>query len=163
MLNASHRRKSFSDRQNIDRAWISGGSNSSVAGNQASTISANRVPQSCGIKNPHTQIPVGQPSVQGVAMEGSQAMPYTFDPLFVEDPLSDGNNVGRNAFRIFQVQRAFSDAHRALVAALEWDTQSANEESRALPLLKCLFQNEEDLMFSERRSAQRPLELHIMH
>lgn len=30
--------------------------------------------------------------------------PYTFDPLFVEDPLSVGNNVGRNAFRIFQVK-----------------------------------------------------------
>jgi len=47
--------------------------------------------------------------------------PFTFDPLFVEDPLSSSNNVGRNAFRINQVQRAFSDAHRALVANLDWD------------------------------------------
>ena len=30
--------------------------------------------------------------------------PYTFDPLFVEDPLSPSNNVGRNAFRIHQVK-----------------------------------------------------------
>jgi hypothetical protein len=72
-------------------------------------------------------------------------MPYTFDPLFVEDPLSEGNNVGRNAFRIFQVQRAFSDAHRALVAALEWDMHCAGElqDTNEFPLLKCLLQSEE--------------------
>ena len=29
--------------------------------------------------------------------------PCTFDPIWVEDPLNPGNNVGRNAFRIFQV------------------------------------------------------------
>ena len=74
------------------------------------------------------------------------AMPYyTFDPLFVEDPLSETNNVGRNAFRIFQVQRAFSDAHRALVAALEWDMHSTGESQDAneFPLLKCLLQSED--------------------
>jgi hypothetical protein len=73
-------------------------------------------------------------------------MPYnTLDPLLVEDPLSEGNNVGRNAFRIFQVQRAFSDAHRALVAALEWDMHSTGElrDNAAYPLLKCLLQNED--------------------
>ena len=74
-------------------------------------------------------------------------MPYTFDPLFVEDPLSGSeiNNVGRNAFRIFQVQRAFSDAHRALVAALEWDMHSTGESQDAneFPLLKCLLQSED--------------------
>jgi len=71
--------------------------------------------------------------------------PYTFDPLFVEDPLNSGNNVGRNAFRIFQVKRAFADAHRALHASLEWDisTSSMNEESLSYPLLKCLLQNED--------------------
>jgi len=72
-------------------------------------------------------------------------MPYTFDPLFVEDPLSEGNNVGRNAFRIFQVQRAFSDAHRALVAALEWDMHSTgdSQDANEFPLLKCLLQSED--------------------
>jgi hypothetical protein len=30
--------------------------------------------------------------------------PCTFDPLFVEDPLNPHNNVGRNAFRIFQIK-----------------------------------------------------------
>lgn len=29
---------------------------------------------------------------------------FTFDPFFVEDPLSISNNVGRNAFRIHQIQ-----------------------------------------------------------
>ena len=73
--------------------------------------------------------------------------PFTFDPLFVEDPLSSGNNVGRNAFRIFQVQRAFSDAHRALVASLEWDIHSGelNEGFDFYPLLKCLLQSEDTL------------------
>lgn len=57
-----------------------------------------------------------------------------------------GNNVGRNAFRIFQVQRAFSDAHRALVASLEWDMYSAaglNDGVGDYPLLKCLLQSED--------------------
>ncbi|KAL7572001.1 hypothetical protein ACA910_001656 [Epithemia clementina (nom. ined.)] len=74
-------------------------------------------------------------------------MPYTFDPLFVEDPLSMGNNVGRNTFRIFQVLRAFSDAHRALVASVEWDMQSSGVEDDAeYSLLKCLLHSE-DVVF----------------
>jgi hypothetical protein len=73
--------------------------------------------------------------------------PSTFDPLFVEDPLSATNNVGRNAFRINQVQRAFSDAHRALVASLDWDIQSA-EGNGKYPLLKCLLGNQrEDVLY----------------
>mmetsp|Transcript_36830 Transcript_36830/g.62684 ORF Transcript_36830/g.62684 Transcript_36830/m.62684 type:complete len:227 (-) Transcript_36830:263-943(-) len=73
-----------------------------------------------------------------------------FDPIWVEDPLNPGNNVGRNAFRIFQVQRAFSDAHRALVASLEWDIDSMHDEfgdDGGYPLLKCLLQNE-DVFFT---------------
>ena len=82
-------------------------------------------------------------------------IPYTFDPLWVEDPLSESNNVGRNAFRFLQVQRAFSDAHRALVAALEWDVQSScgelasdgvNGTAEYYPLLKSLLQSE-DVVF----------------
>lgn len=73
--------------------------------------------------------------------------PSTFDPLFVEDPLSATNNVGRNAFRFNQVQRAFSDAHRALVASLDWDIQSA-EVTGKYPLLKCLLGNQrEDVLY----------------
>ena len=41
----------------------------------------------------------------------SSYVPYKFDPLFVEDPLSPGNNVGRNCFRILQVQRSWSEVH----------------------------------------------------
>ena len=35
---------------------------------------------------------------------------YKFDPFFLEDPLSPGNNIGRNCFRIYQVQRSWSEA-----------------------------------------------------
>lgn len=70
-----------------------------------------------------------------------------FDPIWVEDPLNPGNNVGRNAFRIFQVQRAFSDAHRALVASLEWDINSEFGDDGEYPLLKCLLANE-DVFFT---------------
>ena len=79
-----------------------------------------------------------------------QNLPYTLDPLLVEDPLNETNNVGRNAFRIFSVLRAFSDAHRALVASLEWDIQSAAEldEHNEYPLLKCLLQSE-DVVFND--------------
>jgi hypothetical protein len=72
--------------------------------------------------------------------------PFTFDPLFVEDPLSASNNVGRNAFRINQVQRAFSDAHRALLASLDWDIHSsADDVGGDYPLLKCLLKGEDVL------------------
>jgi hypothetical protein len=77
--------------------------------------------------------------------EEAAGRPYTFDPLFIEDPLSEGNNVGRNAFRVFQVQRAFSDAHRALVASLEWDIHSSQDvhDGSDYPLLNCLLQSED--------------------
>mmetsp|Transcript_35538 Transcript_35538/g.106082 ORF Transcript_35538/g.106082 Transcript_35538/m.106082 type:complete len:701 (+) Transcript_35538:3245-5347(+) len=94
---------------------------------------------------PHTQ------KHQGVEPSMQACRPYTFDPLFVEDPMNAGNNVGRNAFRIFQVQRAFSDAHRALVASLEWDMNSTGElnDSSDYPLLKCLFNNEDTFYDTE--------------
>lgn len=44
--------------------------------------------------------------------------PYKFDPLFIEDPLNCGNNVGRNCFRIQQVQRVCSQAFSALMEQL---------------------------------------------
>lgn len=68
------------------------------------------------------------------------SIPFTFDPLFVEDPISLGNNVGRNSFRINQVQRAFSDAHRAIAASLEWDLNSGSEiQDDSYPLLKSML------------------------
>lgn len=88
------------------------------------------------------------PDLTGDQNAFDHGMPYTFDPLFVEDPLAEGNNVGRNAFRIVQVQRCFSDAHRALSSALEWDMHSASEmqDANEFPLLKCLLQSE-DVVF----------------
>eukprot|EP00986_Skeletonema_menzelii_P019662 scaffold28851_cov148-Skeletonema_menzelii.AAC.3 len=93
--------------------------------------------------------PLNRQSSFHTSHQANQLQPGKFDPIWVEDPLNPGNNVGRNAFRIFQVQRAFSDAHRALVAALEWDINSMSEfgEDGEYPLLKCLFQNE-DVFFS---------------
>jgi Cid1 family poly A polymerase len=78
---------------------------------------------------------------------GTPMFDFTFDPLFVEDPLSASNNVGRNAFRINQIQRVFSDAHRALVASLDWDIHSSavGGEAGDYPLLKCLLQGEDVL------------------
>jgi DNA polymerase sigma len=93
---------------------------------------------------PHSVPPANSNNEQ--ANPYGHGRPFTFDPLFVEDPLSAGNNVGRNAFRVFQVQRAFSDAHRALVASLEWDIHSSGELNDVdYPLLKCLLQSEDVL------------------
>lgn len=46
------------------------------------------------------------------------ARSFHFDPLYVEDPLGPGNNVGRNCFRIAQIQRTWSDALCALTDAI---------------------------------------------
>ena len=131
------RRNSFSDRKSADLTM----GNSQILPRPPSSVYAPPFhPNPYGaLTNPH-----GGNVPQNAFDHG---MPYTFDPLFVEDPLSDSeiNNVGRNAFRIFQVQRAFSDAHRALVAALEWDMHSTGESQDAneFPLLKCLLQSED--------------------
>jgi len=42
---------------------------------------------------------------------------HRFDPLWVEDPLNPTNNVGRNCFRIRQIQRSFARAADALTAS----------------------------------------------
>jgi DNA polymerase sigma len=72
----------------------------------------------------------------------AKSRPFSFDPLFVEDPISEHNNVGRNSFRINQVQRLCSDAHRALVASLEWDMNCASNSEGGFSLLKCLLQRD---------------------
>ncbi len=81
----------------------------------------------------------------GGGPEGSST--YTFDPIFVEDPLASGNNVLRNAFRITQVLRSFSDAYRTLVANLEFTSEEGDDDG-ALPLLNCLLKNEDFFEFS---------------
>lgn len=44
----------------------------------------------------------------------SSFKPYKFDPLFIEDPLAFENNVGRNCFRIHQVQKLWSETYTEL-------------------------------------------------
>ena len=43
--------------------------------------------------------------------EMASAANYSFDPLYVEDPLRPSNNVGRNCFRIYAIQQEFAKAH----------------------------------------------------
>ena len=47
--------------------------------------------------------------------------PPQFDPLYIEDPLCEGNNAGRNCFRIYLIQRIWSDALKALTQAIDQD------------------------------------------
>jgi DNA polymerase sigma len=60
-------------------------------------------------------------------------LPYKFDPLYIEDPMCPSNNVGRNCFRIFQIQRAWSDAWRLLEDALGAGPEEATDR---VPLLR---------------------------
>ena len=57
----------------------------------------------------------------------------------MEDPLSPKNNVLRNSFRIFQVLRAFSDAHRSLQASLEFTVGEQGE----MGILGSMLSNED--------------------
>lgn len=45
--------------------------------------------------------------------------PYKFDPICIDDPLEIGNNVGRNCFRILQVQRCLSEVVNAVDQVLK--------------------------------------------
>ncbi|GAX24190.1 hypothetical protein FisN_4Lh279 [Fistulifera solaris] len=130
------RRYSFSDKGNIDAHR---GANPSVIVQSATSIPV-------ATNNNYFRKPLTQHNNE----IDHSAMPYTLDPLLIEDPLNESNNVGRNAFRIFSVLRAFSDAHRALLASLEWDLHSNVEfqDDSEYPLLKCLLQNE-DVVFND--------------
>lgn len=46
-------------------------------------------------------------------------VPFKFDPLFIEDPLTPENNVGRNCFRIYQVQRCFNELYCILIQSMK--------------------------------------------
>lgn len=121
------RRNSFNDKGGID----------GVRGTTTTIERNERYPTVGFNTHPVTEMDPNQPS---------HGMPtFEFDPLFLEDPLSPGNNVGRNAFRFPQIQRSFSDAHRALCAALEWDLESTEElqDSSEYPLLKSLLRRED--------------------
>lgn len=63
-----------------------------------------------------------------------------FDPLFIEDPMNFSNNVGRNCFRVYQIQRAWSDAHASLTRALDDESQLRSSPYR---LLRCIISDPE--------------------
>lgn len=50
-----------------------------------------------------------------LSLTGEEA--HRFDPLWIEDPLNPTNNVGRNCFRIRQIQRSLAHAADALTTA----------------------------------------------
>jgi hypothetical protein len=62
-------------------------------------------------------------------------VPYKFDLLYIEDPMCPTNNVGRNCFRIFQIQRAWNDAWRILDEAIAAGNGQDPVGETELPLL----------------------------
>lgn len=106
---------------------------------------ATKAPLICQPNPQHFVLPQASPPVtSALYTQDIPGRPTYYDPLFVEDPLTPANNVGRNCFRFPQVKRAFSDAHRALVASLEWDMNSAVDfhDAAYYPLLRCVLQSE---------------------
>jgi len=55
-----------------------------------------------------------------------------FDPLYLEDPLNEGNNAGRNCFRIYLIQRIWSDGLRAVTAAMDRDPPVSSDTAFSL-------------------------------
>jgi hypothetical protein len=55
--------------------------------------------------------------VRGASLPAA-ADSHRFDPVFIDDPLRPGNNVGRNCFRFSGIQRELRDAGEALRVAL---------------------------------------------
>ena len=54
-------------------------------------------------------------STQSMMMSGLDSMAtqerrYRLDPLYIENPLAPQTNVTRNCFRIYRIQRLFSDS-----------------------------------------------------
>ncbi|CAN0272808.1 unnamed protein product [Ectocarpus sp. 12 AP-2014] len=86
--------------------------------------------------------PPGVPTVAaGIPGWGDMMrMPYRFDPLFIEDPMNLSNNVGHNCFRVYQIQRAWSDAHASLARALDDESQLRASPYR---LLRCIISDPE--------------------
>ncbi|GBG27748.1 Hypothetical Protein FCC1311_039712 [Hondaea fermentalgiana] len=62
--------------------------------------------------------PTSSQTRSSVQADASSFDSHRFDPVFIDDPLSPGNNVGRNCFRIASIQRAFMDASDVLRRAL---------------------------------------------
>ena len=74
--------------------------------------------------------PTGETAPTAMAMMDA---PHKFDPLHIEDPLQPGNNVGRNVFRIHQIQRAFVDAATILAAEAGASSSSLGRVIKFVP------------------------------
>lgn len=68
--------------------------------------------------------------------------PFKFDPVFIEDPLEERNNVARNCFRILQVQRCWTDAASSIVNRLREAETSSAEGDGHLRVLEALIGSE---------------------
>ena len=79
--------------------------------------------------------PIGQ--IDESATMNPIFIPFKFDPLFIEDPLTPGNNVGRNCFRILQIQRIFMEAYTGIVDILK----KSEKDGVAYPILERLVDN----------------------
>jgi hypothetical protein len=71
---------------------------------------------------------------------GESGPTFQFDPLFIEDPLSQGNNVGRNSFRIFQIQKVFSEA----LLRLRQQIDNSHGSHRRTSLLEAIIGRDND-------------------
>ena len=70
----------------------------------------------------------------GIFTGNMSYVPFKFDPLFVEDPLAPVNNVGRNCFRVYQVQRLWSETHTQIMS----EVRRMEEDGQGRPLLEIL-------------------------
>jgi DNA polymerase sigma len=78
------------------------GSNTGVASNRRHSYNTTPHPHPPSLVDPSSSF-------------ASSFKPYKFDPLFIEDPLAFENNVGRNCFRVHQVQKLWSETHSELL------------------------------------------------
>lgn len=95
----------------------------------------------------HYAAAAGFALADGRARADHLARSFHFDPLYVEDPLNPGNNVGRNCFRIAQIQRSWSDAFYALSDAVAKGSRPAYKagDARRPSLLSAIVGLSEEL------------------
>lgn len=69
--------------------------------------------------------------------------PFKFDPVFIEDPLEERNNVARNCFRIVQVQRCWTEAAASICNRLRQSaTKSVDSDNDNAGVLEALIGSE---------------------
>lgn len=70
-----------------------------------------------------------------IGMPSTTIFPFKFDPVFVEDPLENSNNVARNCFRILQVQKCWIEAAERVTFRLsEYETSSCDNTNNSSSL-----------------------------